>query len=347
MKIEHPERILVRLPTWVGDVVMATPALRALATAHPQATIVCEGRGVLHDLVVGLPGVTGFLAEPGKRMRDLRARVRSIAAGRFDWAIVLPDSHRAAAGPFLARVPVRAGYAFDFGRKVMLTDWLGAEMENGKRIPISMIERYLMVTRLVDCPDDGDQLAVPLTEPIRQRLRAALKAAGLEPGAPYLSVVPGAAFGASKLWPIEFYARAATELHAQHGLPLVMAPGPGEEPIAHAIRDAMDTPVYVLEPIHEAGLLHVAAMIEGSSLCLSNDTGPRHFAVAAGVPVVVMIGPTDSRTTDHQLERQRVLREDVECSPCLLKVCPIDHRCMIQLSPDRVISAANELLAAR
>jgi len=92
-------------------------------------------------------------------------------------------------------------------------------------------------------------------------------------------------------------------------------------------------------------LAELVALIAGAALQLGNDTGPRHIAVALGVPAVVLIGPTDPRHTAHQLERQRVLREDVACSPCGLKTCPIDQRCMTRISPERVAAAAAELLA--
>jgi heptosyltransferase-2 len=87
------------------------------------------------------------------------------------------------------------------------------------------------------------------------------------------------------------------------------------------------------------------ALVAGAALQLGNDTGPRHIAVACGVPALVVMGPTDPRHTAHLLERQRVLREEVACSPCHLPACPIDHRCMTRLSPERVAAAAAELLA--
>lgn len=325
---------------------MATPAIRAIAQAHPAAKIICEGRPVLRDLVEGLPGVQGFLVERGKRWRDLPPRVRMLREQQFDWALVLPDSHRGALGPWLAGIPVRVGYAKDIGRRLMLSQSLPVPMENGKRLPVSMVDRYLKLSRLLGCADAGEHMQVPVREENHTAVRELLKAQGLEPGTPYLSAVPGASFGSSKLWPTEHFAAAADALFKSRGLPLVMAPGPGEEPIAQAIAEAMQGPCHVLaDPV--IGLLNVAAMIAGSELCISNDTGPRHFAVAAGVPVVVPIGPTDSRHTDHQLESQRVLREPFDCAPCGLKICPIDHRCMTQLLPARIVQAAEELLEAK
>ena len=126
----------------------------------------------------------------------------------------------------------------------------------------------------------------------------------------------------------------------------VVAPGPGEIAIAHRMASRMcENGVTWVDP--GPRLDEVVALVERASLVLTNDTGPRHVAVALGRPVVVLMGPTDPRITDQHTERQRVLREDVECSPCQLKVCPIDHRCMTRLAPERAVAAAEELLQTR
>jgi heptosyltransferase-2 len=157
-------------------------------------------------------------------------------------------------------------------------------------------------------------------------------------------VTPGAAFGSSTLWPAEHFAQACDRLADELDLRPVLAPGPGEEPIAQAIAAQMKRPPLALvEPV--LPLDELVALIERAALLLSNDTGPRSIAVALRRPAVVLMGPTDPRHTDHWLERQRVLREPVECSPCHLKTCPIDHRCMVRIAPGRVLAAAKELLA--
>jgi len=331
----------VRLPNWVGDVVMATPALRALRSAHPEAEITLEGRPFLAGLVCGLASVDVFLADPG---RGALARARELRQRGFDWAVLLPDSTRAALGPFLARIPVRAGYAREPLRRALLTHALPPPSEGGRRVPISMIERYLRITRALGCPDAGSALELAVDAGARERALKRLAEAGLAPGERTLVVTPGAAFGSSKLWPPESFAAAADAIARRHGLHAVLAPGPGEEAIARRIAETMQERAIVLaDP--PTSLAELVALVAGAALQLGNDTGPRHVAVACGVPAVVVMGPTDPRHTAHLLERQRVLREDVPCSPCHLKVCPIDHRCMTRVRPERVAAAAAELLA--
>ena len=330
----------MRLPNWVGDVVMATPALAALRAAHPEAEIVAEGKAYLAGLVRGLPSVDAFLPET----RGALARARALRERRFALAVLLPDSVRSALAPFLARVPVRAGYARDPLRRALLTHALPPPRESGRRAPLSMVERYLRITRRLGCPDVDRRTALAVDAAARESVAKRLGEAGLPPGARTLVVTPGASFGSSKLWPPGHFAAACDALARSHGLSVVLAPGPGEEALAAEIaRTMQERPLVLAEP--PTTLAELVALIAGAALHLGNDTGPRHIAVALGVPAVVLIGPTDPRHTAHQLERQRVLREDVACSPCGLKTCPIDQRCMTRITPDRVVAAAAELLA--
>jgi heptosyltransferase-2 len=338
-----PGRILVRAPNWVGDVLMATPALRALRRSQPQAEIVVEGRAWLPELLWGLESIDAFIADPGRGIAGLAARWRGLREAGFDWAMLLPDSPRAALGPFLARIPVRAGYARDPLRRLLLTEPLDPPRAAGRRVPISMIERFLRITRALGCADAGVHLDLAVRGDARARIESRLGAGGIGLSEQILVVAPGASFGPSKLWPPSHFASACDGIERRLGLRTVLAPGPGEEPIAAEIARRMASkPLELSAP--PTSLAELAALVARARLVLSNDTGARHIAVALGTPVVVLLGPTDERHTAHLLERQRVLREAVPCSPCHHKVCPIDHRCMIRLGPDRAISSAVELL---
>lgn len=340
LELEAPRRILVRLPNWVGDALMATPALRALRERYPAAEIVAEGRKVLADLLVGLRSIDRFVADPGLGIGGVLERRASLRRLGCDWAVLLPDSVRSALAPALARIPVRIGYARDLARRLLLTCALEPPPDGA---PISMVERYLAIVRALGCASPAPGLEIAVSEAARQRVRERLRALGIREETPLCVVTPGASFGSSKLWPPEHFARACDELLGRFGLRPVLAPGPGEESLAAEVARAAKGPVASLaDP--PTTLAELAALVERARLVLTNDTGPRHMAVALGIPVVVLMGPTDPRHTLHLLERQRVLREPVACSPCHLKVCPIDHRCMTRLAPERVVEAASELL---
>ena len=342
-----PEKILVALPGWVGDVAMATPALRALRHAFPRSTIVAEGKPHLADLIAVGDLVDRYVHGPPEGIRATLRRARELRREGFDWAVFLGESERVAIAPFLARIPVRAGYSRGFGRRVMLTKSIARPVdEKGELLAFSMIERYQRVTRLLDVPDAGTEMQIPVADEARRRVRKTLEGKGIGEDDRLVTIIAGAAFGAAKMWPPKQYAEAADRLFEQRGLRAVLAPGPGEEKIgtevaqhaAHGVTVLIDPPLKLSE---------LAALLERSDLVLSNDTGPRSMAVALGRPVVVPVGPTEDGHTRHHLESQRVLIEDVDCRPCRLRVCPIDHRCMTRITPDRLVTAALELLDAQ
>ncbi len=337
-------RIVVRAPTWVGDAVMATPALRALRAAHPNARITVEGRAALEGLLSGLASFDEYLVDSGRGARATRARARRLRERAFDLAVLLPDSPRAALGPFLARIPRRIGYARDPLRRALLTERLATPSHGGRRAAVPTIERYLEITRRLGCVDRGTELELAVAPEAAERVDHRLAALGIETGDALMIVTPGASFGSSKLWPAEHFARACDRITRELALIPVLAPGPGEIGIAEAIAAQMKERAAVLIE-DQPRLEDLKALIARSALILTNDTGPRHIAVALRRPAVVLIGPTNPIHTALHLERQRVLRRDLPCSPCQLKICPIDHRCMTGLHPDRVAEAARELLA--
>ncbi len=341
------ERCLVRLPGWVGDVVMATPALRALrASLPPGAEIVVEGKAHHRGLVEGLAAVDRYLAAPASGVRATWARARELRTLRFDAAVLLGESERAALGPAIARIPVRVGFARGLARRALLTEPIERPLAaDGSPLAFSMIERYLRVTRRLGAVDAGDAMEVPVTDAARASTQARLGAAGVDSAVGLVTLVPGAAQGAAKRWPAERFAAAADRLADERGLHAVVAPGPGEEAIAADVQRAAGRAVTVLAA-PPLSLLELAALIERSALVLTNDTGPRSLAVALRTPLVSPVGPTDEAHTRHHLDLQRVLTADVDCRPCHLATCPIDHRCMTRIEVNAVVAAAAELLDA-
>ncbi len=326
---------------------MATPVFRVLRNHWPDAEIVVEGAPFLKGLLDGLTTVDRFLPDSGRGWKATRARARRLAAESFDLALLLPDSARAAFGPFLARVPNRVGYARDPLRRLCLSLALKPPMQDGKRLPIPMTERYMAIPRALGCTMGPTGKTPPVELAVSpeavQRVSGLLSAQGFDPGRPFVVGAPGANFGASKLYPSASFASACDGIVEQLDLGIVLAPAPSEVDLALDVASQMKHAVTVLDS-PPTSLEELKALISLSELVLSNDTGPRHMAVALDTPTVVTMGPTDPRHTDYQMNRQRVLREEVDCSPCHKKECPIDHRCMTRLAPARVVQAAQELL---
>ena len=162
-------------------------------------------------------------------------------------------------------------------------------------------------------------------------------------------VNPGASFGPSKMWPAQRFAVVAQRARAEQGARIVVPTGPGEEAVADEIDAALDGPKQVYRG-RELPLDVLIAMVERAALLLTNDTGPRHFGVALGVPTVVLMGPTDPRYTATPAERGVVLRRDVECGPCHETACPLEepehHQCLRLIEPDEVFEAVSAALSA-
>lgn len=340
----EPSRIYVALPNWVGDVVMCTPALRALRQRFPRAEIVAQAKGHLGELVVDSGLIDEFFPSPKRGAANAWRAARVLRARGFDWAVLMAESERAALLPALAGIPVRAGLFHTWARKRLLTHGIPRVRSTaGALARFSMIERYLMVTRALGAPDQGAKLALTVTESQLQRIEARLQGAGLDAEAPLLSLVIGAAAGSAKAWPAASFAEAADRLHQRFGWHPVIAPGPGEEALAAEVAKRARCRVVVLtDPTVSLGGL--AALLARSAFVLTNDTGPRSMAVALGKPLAVPVGPTDRAFTDHHLEGQAVLTADVACRPCHLDRCPIDHRCMTRITPAIVVDAASRLL---
>jgi len=345
MDSQTPRRLLVRLPNWVGDVVMATPALRALRGAWPSCRLTVMLRASLVPLLADSVLVDDVLPiGPRDERLPLGAPriARRLAREGFDMAILLTNSFTSALPPFLARIPRRVGYSGEF-RRALLTHWREPLRDGGERRPIPMPVYYQHVLDLVDVPSLGDAFELPRTPEDEAHARRVLEEIGWDGRTPLVALNPGASFGSSKLWRSERLAAVGDELWKRLGLqPLVLC-GPGEESLAREVAAAMRAPVLdtsrrVVDLRRLRGLLRLATLL------VTMDTGPRHIATAMGTPSVVLMGPTNPAWTACHLDLCRVVRHPVPCGPCHQPVCPTDHACMEALSVEEVVGAAEDLL---
>lgn len=342
-----PSRILIVLPNWVGDVVLATPALRALRGRFAGQRITGLMRGHLAEVLAGGDWLDETLRWPEGRQRDERRQSFLGLAGelrdrKFDWAILLTNSFRSALLTRLAGIPRRIGYDRD-GRGLLLTDKLLPYKFDGKYVPLPMIRYYNAVARYLgcrDCPTLPELFTTPEDE---QVAGDAIEAAGVRPGQPIVVINPGASFGSAKCWLPDRFAAVADGLASAYGAAIFVAGGPKEVPVARELARHMRQPVTVMDnPVMRLGPLK--ALIRRAKLLLTNDTGPRHFANAFGTPVVTVFGPTFPEWTATDTPHERSLMVKVDCGPCMRRVCPLDHRCMTSITSDMVLATAKELL---
>lgn len=316
---------------------MCTPALRALRRRFPEARLTAAGRPASVALLEGLPWMDALVPLPARPgiggMLRAGRRLRSL---RPDCAVVFPHAFRTALLARMSGARVRVGEARD-RRGFLLSHAVPPHRENGRQTPIYTAFEHLALVAALGCEDDGAGLELHAPPEDAAAVRA------LFGEGPVFGVAPGAAFGPSKLWPAERYAKVIDTLAAETGARCALITGPGEEAVAEAVRRHARTPLIDAQTAPPS-IARLKAIVSALDLLVCNDTGPRHLAVAFGVPVVCVIGPTSPRYTDSPWERGEVLRIDVDCGPCQRPVCVTDHRCMTGIPPERVVAAARRWL---
>jgi len=321
------------MPNWIGDAVMATPALLSLRRALPDAEITVlapDPVAALFETHRGCDRVLRPDRSPG-RLHRVWNTASTLRRGRFDAAILMQNAIEAALTVWLARVPVRGGYKTD-GRGPLLSHGVAIGGEE-KRLHHSDYYQQMLVG--LGLPLQPTRLCLDLTESEKQR------AAELLPGGPWLAINPGAAYGSAKRWYPDRFAGVAEQLARRCGFSVVLTGGPGEQEIGLDIAAAIQGPVVNL--IGRTGVRELMAVLERSSLMITNDSGPMHVAAAFDTPLVAVFGPTDHTTTSALSDQARIVRKEVDCAPCLLRQCPTDHRCMTAIGVDDVVSAAVQL----
>jgi heptosyltransferase-2 len=318
--------ILVRATNWVGDAVMSLPALRAIRERFSTARISVLAKPWVADLY----GRESFIDEiilysgqsPWRTGHQLRSR-------RFDCAILLQNAFEAAWIAWLARIPTRIGYKRD-GRQLLLTR--AVNVPKPGQIPRHERFYYLELLRRA-----GIIPALPESEEIRL-------GSGAVPSAKrVIGVSPGAAYGTAKRWLPERFAEAAGTLATARGASIALFGSKGERELCGEVAQLLNGH----QVTNYAGQTTLAQFIDlasGCELFLTNDSGSMHIASALGVPTVAIFGATDDSTTGPTGRNARVVRHPVDCSPCLLRECPIDHRCMTGVGAERVVQEALQLL---
>jgi heptosyltransferase II len=331
------DRILIRGPNWVGDAVLAIPAMKAVREQYKSAEITLLVRPWVAGLFASAPFVDKVWSEPKPAgLGDWTRLTRTIRARRFDVALLLPNSFESALMTFLGGVPRRIGYATD-GRRWMLTNPV-----TPRKQPRHQVGYYLELASVFSAPPDRPSIEMEATAEEREDARKLLGAEGIPMNAPFLVVNAGAAYGSAKRWHEDRFAAAADILAGELGLRVALIGSEAERPIAAEIRNRTRSEAAVLNG--KTSLETLIGVLAESSLMITNDSGPMHIAAALGVPTVAVFGSTDERVTGPFSPSARIVKHAVECSPCLLRECPIDHRCMNGVTVENVCRAARELL---
>ncbi len=343
--------LAVFLPNWIGDAVMATPALRALRNHFAGARIV----GVLKPYVAGvLEGSDWFdhliLTNGGRWSQGLVATAWKLRRERIDLAVLFPNSLRSALTSWLGGSRRIAGYD-RYGRAPLLSDVLEPDRLPDGTLRVSpILDAYNRLVEHIGCPRPGYDLELFTTPGDEAAAERVWDLAGLGDYPEVVCLNPGAAFGAAKHWPAEYFASLARDLVERRDCGVLVLCGPGERELAREIVQRVARPAVVSlgemsgrgGPKPSLGL--TKACIRRADLLVTTDSGPRHFAHAFDRPVVTLFGPTHIGWTETYHPRALHLQKPVECGPCQRRVCPLDHRCMRELLPGEVLRAAEGLL---
>jgi heptosyltransferase II len=339
-------KILVRATNWIGDAVMSLPALRAIRGRFPDAWITVLAKpwvAALYEGEASIDRVDPLEGAPGARDWAGKFKLaRGLRREHFDLAVLFPNSFESAAVVWLAGAKRIVGYACD-GRSLLLSDAV-AVPEKGE-IPPHQRFYYLEMLRragIIESIPDVPEIRLSGIAEARRRGEKLFERFGVK--LPVIGVSPGAAYGAAKRWLPERFGEAAARLAAELGGSVAVFGSTAEKPICDAVASAAGGRCLVHNFAGETDLRAFIDMTAACRLYLTNDSGAMHIASALGVPSVTVFGPTDEAATGPLGPAARLVREPVECAPCLLRECPIDHRCMTRVTVEHVVRAAEDLL---
>jgi heptosyltransferase-2 len=342
--------LLIRGTNWIGDAVMATPALRAIRRTFSQARISLLVRPWVRDVYSAVDFVDEVLVYDKEGIhRGWSGHIRlvgSLKSRHFDMAILLQNAFAAALIAWCARIPRRVGYARD-ARSLLLTHPVRVDPEVRKAHQSYYYLGILSALGLFELSGfDKVMLAdwsrIGVLPEHQVAASNMLCAAGIQPGELIIGINPGAHYGGAKRWLSERYAAVADSLVASHGAKIVIFGSSGERRIAEEIAVAMKSTPVVLAGQTTVG--HLMGLIKECRLIITNDSGPMHLAAALDVPQLALFGSTDEIATGPLSRKAQVLKHQVDCNPCLLRECPLDFRCMTGLTVDRVLAAAEAKL---
>jgi len=331
-----PQRILVKQVNWLGDVVMSQPALRAIRTAYPRAHLAVLIKAELAGFFAGATWIDEVipyrigrgLASFGDQLR----LVRQLRSGRFDLAVLFPDSFQSALWAASARIPARVGFARD-ARRLLLTH--AAPRDTNVLQGHQVDYRLHLLRRTLGISGDATEFAIDVSASHRARMQDWLQAHRRHPNGPLIALAAGAAYGPAKEWPTTHYGALIDLLHEKHGAECVLVGSPGERAKSAAAAAASRTGALVA-----AGETDVADLVALLSLCsgfAGNDSGAMHVAGALDVPTIGIFGSTRPGRTAPLGRHTAVAYHGIDCSPCLKRTCRYGHyRCLTDITPNEV-----------
>jgi len=345
MTADQIKRVVVRGTNWVGDSIMTIPALRALRRILPDASITLAVRPGAKGIFSEVDFIDDVLVYDRRNAFSVFGQIREWKKREFDLAVLFQNAFEAALIPFLAGVPVRLGYATE-SRQAMLThplplpDWRSTKHEVFYYLYlITALEQMLFRTSTV-CEGDPD-VSLSISESRKSEASELLRSHGVSEEKSVVAICPGSINSRAKRWPAEAYAALADRL-IEDRRNVVLIGSKDEIDVTNEVAQRMRHRPVVLTG--KTTLDQITAVLGLVDLVVTNDTGPAHIAAALGCPTIVIFGPTNPLTTRPFSPKAEIIRHPPDCAPCMLRDCPIDHRCMTAITVDEVFEHSHALL---
>ena len=325
-----PSRILIRSSNWLGDAVMTVPAIRAIKHSQPSPHVTILTQGKLADFWKAVPEVDEIIEISKKD--SVFAVAKKISTG-FDMALLLPNSIRSALEVYLARIPRRAGYRGK-SRRWLLNEILEEKPKSSR--PKHQVYHYLDLAKFAGATVDAGERAPEHFFPSTNNSKPDQKIK--------IGLCPGAEYGAAKRWLPERFAETANTVSQRRECEWILFGTQRDQPVGEEITSQLEGSFTDL--IGKTTLAELIKELSECRLLVTNDTGTMHLAAFLGVPTVSIFGSTEPLLTGPLGAGHRVLRHHVECSPCFLRDCPIDFRCMKSVETDEVVEAVLRMIDA-
>jgi len=340
-------KILIRGANWIGDAVMTIPAMRQLRRLFPAAEITLYTRPWAEGVFQDCDFVDRIMPRPKRSgIREALAEGKRLKKQGFDQVVLFTNSFQSAAVVRFAGIPRRIGYARE-GRGILLTDpirppgWRDEKHQVYYYLNlVSEIERRLFGTDTANEQEPVSKLAVSSSR--REQARKFLESVDVDLSKQTIAIGAGSTNSMAKRWGSEKFAELANKLVSDLDLNVVLLGSKNERDVSREVLGLANTDIIDLTGDTDLGL--ATAILAESDLFVSNDMGLAHISSAVGTKTIVIFGPTNDVTTRPFDGNAMIVREPVECSPCMLRECPIDHRCMTRISADRVFELAKGAL---
>lgn len=333
-----PKNIIVRMPNWIGDLVMATPVLSDLRRAFPEAAITAMCNASISDLLEKDPDINELFSFTRASIFDRhdgnRSVIQKLRQGKYDVGILLSHSFSSAWWFWQGKVQRRIGYDCN-GRRILLTDPVPKPKD------VHQVNSYKKLLVNLGIPVSKTPPRLFLNESELEEARQRLKGHGVTPQHLVVGINPGAAYGSAKCWLPERFREVTMRLLQRQDITVVYFGDQGSAPLVKSICQGL--PERVVDLAGVTSLRELACLISVCDVLLTNDSGPMHIADAVGTPLVALFGSTSEKMTGPT-NQSIVIHKHVECSPCYQRTCPIDFRCMKRIETDEVYQKIISLL---